>query len=83
MQSRHSPLLAALVLGLLAGVSYPLAEIALQCRRPSSEECFWAKELFLPTLVLSIAIVGSVVAALVYAALAWSGRRRQSNDDAA
>ena len=76
MKSRRSALFAALALGLLAGVAYPLAEVALECRRPSSEECFWAKELFLPTLVFSIAIVGGAVGGLAYAALAWTARRR-------
>lgn len=82
MRSRRSALIAALLVGLLAGAGYPLVELAIDCRAPSSEACFWGKELLLLTLGLSIPIVGGAVTGLVYGGLMWH-RRRQSNNDAA
>lgn len=79
-RSRRSALIAALLAGLLAGVGYSLVELAIDCRAPSSESCFWGKELFLVTLGLSILTVGVAVTGLVYAGLMWR-RRRQSNKD--
>ncbi len=74
-------LAAALGAGLLAGVGHALVELAIDCRAPSSEACFWGKELFLFTLGVSVPVIGGAVAALVYAGLAWH-RRRQSRNDA-
>jgi hypothetical protein len=79
--SRRSSLIAALLIGLLAGIGYALVEIAVDCWAPSSEACFWGKHYFPLTLGLSILILGGAVAGLAYAGLMWH-RRRQSNDDA-
>ncbi len=82
MPSRRSGLIVALLAGLLAGAGYPLVELAVDCRAPSSEDCFWSKELFLLTLGLSVLIIGGAVTGLVYGGLMWH-RRRQSGNDAA
>jgi len=74
-------LIAALLAGLLAGAGYPLVELAIDCHAPSSEACFWSKELFLFTFASSILIIGGAVAGLVYGGLMWH-RRRQSRTDA-
>jgi hypothetical protein len=73
-------LIAALLLGLLAGVGYALVEFALECRAPSSEECFWARHYFPLSLGLSIGIVGGVVGGAVCAGLLLHRRRRSKHD---
>jgi hypothetical protein len=80
MPERRSSLLTALALGVLAGVAYPLIDLALACRAPTSEACVWGKAYFPLTLGVSSVLVGGVVGALAYAVLAWK-RHPQSDDD--
>lgn len=82
MPSRRSVLLTALAAGLIAGVGYPLVDVALACRAPVSEACVWGKAYLPLTLGLSVVIVGGSVTGLLYAVLMWR-RGRQSRDDAA
>jgi hypothetical protein len=81
VQSRRSSLLIALAIGLLAGLIYPVIDLGLACRKPISEACVWGKAYLPLTLGASVVLLGGVVTALVYAALAWL-RRRQSGDNA-
>lgn len=75
----RSPLLTALVFGLIAGLGYPVVDIAVACRTPASEACVWGKAYFPLTLGLSVLLLGGLVMALVYAVLR-SRRRRQPGD---
>lgn len=81
MISRRSSLLIALAIGLLAGIAYPLVDLALACRTATSEACVWGKAYLPLTLGLSLVLVGGVVSALAYGLLIWK-RQPQSNDDA-
>lgn len=72
------PALIAVLAGLVAGIGYPLVDIALACRAATSEACVWGKAYFPLTLSLSVVIVGGGVAGLVYAVM--RRRRRKSND---
>ena len=81
VQSRRSSILIALAIGLLAGLVYPLIDLGLACHRPISEACVWGKAYLPLTLGVSVVLLGGVVTALVYGALAWR-RRRQSGDNA-
>jgi hypothetical protein len=81
MLTPRSSLLTALALGLLAGIAYPLIDLALACRAPSSEACVWGKAYLPLTLGVSLVLLGGVVVALAYAVLRWK-RHPQSNDDA-
>ena len=75
MLSRHSSLLIAVAVGLIAGIAYPVVDVALACRVPSSEACVWGKAYFPLALGVSVLLVGGVVAASLYAVLAWRHRR--------
>lgn len=78
--SRRFPFLTALAIGLTAGVGYPLVDVALACRLPSSEACVWGKS-FLPlTLGVSALVVGGLVTGVLYAALIWRHRRRSRDN---
>lgn len=75
-RNRGRSLLAAIAVGLLVGVGYPLLDLWRDCRRPESEACVWGKS-YLP-LSLGLGLVLSViVAAVAYALLRmWATRRR-------
>lgn len=66
----------ALALGLAVGIGYPLVDLALACRQPTSEACVWGKAYFPLALGLSVVLLGGGVAGLTYAALAWRRRKR-------
>ena len=59
----------ALGVGLIAGIGYPLVDLAVACRAPDSESCVWGKAYLPFTFVLSVPIVGAVVAWIVHAVL--------------
>jgi hypothetical protein len=73
--SRHFPFLTAFCVGLLVGAGYPLVDLALSCRVPTSEACVWGKAYFPLTMSVSVLVLGGIVTGFVYAALLW--RRRQ------
>lgn len=73
------PFLTALFVGLVAGVGYPFADVAVACRVPTSEACVWGKAYFPLTLSVSVVVVGGVVTGLLYAVLTW-WRHHQSRD---
>jgi hypothetical protein len=81
MRGCRSPLLSALVTGLVVGIGYPFVDVGLACRRPISEACVWGKAYFPLTLGASVVVLGGAVAALLYAVLTWR-RRRLSRGDA-
>ena len=81
MASYRSSLLIALSIGLVVGIGYPVVDVALACRVPTSEACVWGKAYFLLTLAVSVVLLGGVVTTLAYALLGW-WRSRQSHDDA-
>lgn len=72
--SRRAALLIALAAGLLAGIGYPLVDLALSCRVPDSEACVWGKAYLPLSFALSVVIVGGAIAGLLYAVLARRGR---------
>jgi hypothetical protein len=76
MLSRRFPFLTALCVGLAAGVGYPLVDLSLACRVPTSEACVWGKAYFPLTLGISVVILGGVVTGLLYALLIWRHRRQ-------
>ena len=79
MLSRRFSLLIALALGFLAGIAYPLIDLALACRTPTSEACVWGKAYLPLTLGASLVIVGGIVTVLAYILLARK-RRPGLND---
>ncbi len=78
MSSRRSAAIAAIALGLAAGVGYPFVDLALSCRAPTSEACVWAKAYLTFTLGLSVVIIGIPITALVYAGLRWWRRDKSA-----
>jgi hypothetical protein len=70
MLSRHA-LLIAVSAGLLVGLGYPIVDVTLACRTPTSEACVWAKGYFALTLGVSVVLLGGLTAGLVYAVLTW------------
>lgn len=76
----RSPLLTALVFGLIAGLGYPVVDLAISCRTAISEACVWGKAYFPLTLGLSVLLLGGLVTGVVYAVLRGR-RRRQPGDD--
>lgn len=76
MLSLRSPFLTALSAGLIAGVGYPIVDLALACRAPTSEACVWGKALFPLTLGVSAVVLGGVATAVLYAVLVRRRRRR-------
>lgn len=79
--SRRAPLLFALLAWAVVGIGYPFLDIAWACRVPDSEACVWGKAHFSLTLTVSVAVLGSIAAGLVYGLLIWR-RGRQGNNDA-
>jgi len=77
---RRSYLLTALVFGLIAGVGYPLVDLAVACRIPVSEACVWSKAYFPLTLGLSAVLLGSLVTGLFYAVLTGRSRSKPRDD---
>jgi hypothetical protein len=80
MLEPRSPLPKALALGLLAGIGYPLIDLAVACREPVSEACVWGKAYLPLTLGLSLFLVGGVVSVLAY--LVLSRKRHSRHGDA-
>jgi len=79
MLSCRFPFLTALCVGLIVGIAYPIVDVGLACRVPTSEACVWGKAYLPLTLAVSEVLLGGIVTILVYAALMW--RRRQTKDD--
>gem|GEM_PF-4528785 len=80
MVSSLASVIVAILIGLLAGVSYPYVDLALACREAESEACAWGKAYFPLTLGLSLLFLGGTTAGLVYAALAyWRKNRRRDH----
>jgi hypothetical protein len=69
MRNRRSSLLTALAIGLGVGVTYPVVDLGLACRAPTSEACVWGRAYLPLTLGVSVVLLGGVVAALLYAVL--------------
>ena len=66
----------ALALGLLAGIGYPLIDLAVACREPVSEACVWGKAYLPLTLGLSLFLAGGGVSVLAYLLLSRKGQSR-------
>lgn len=75
MRSRRSSFLIALSIGLLIGTGYPIIDLGLACRAPTSEACVWGKAYLPLTLSVSVVFLGGVVTGLLDAVLL---RRRRS-----
>ena len=71
MPSRRAALLIVVSVGLMVGLGYPVVDVALACRTPTSEACVWAKAYFPLTLGASLVLLGGSAAGLVYAILTW------------
>ena len=71
----------AVVLGLLAGVASPFIDAALSCRAPESEACVWGKAYLPLSLGISVPVIGTIVAVIAYAVMAWRGDKARKNDD--
>ncbi len=79
MNSGRTKALIAVLLGLLAGLAYPIVDLAIACRIPDSEACVWGKAYLPLTFSLSIMLVGGVVAAVVFVALSMRNRKKQEH----
>lgn len=80
MHNRHTSLLVAISSGLLAGLGYPNVDLACSCRQPASEACVWGNAYFRLTLAFSLISLGGLTTGVVYAALAWLGRKGRKDD---
>ena len=60
--SSRARAVVALAVGAVAGVAWPLLDVAMSCRVPASEACVWGKAYLPLTLGISIPVVGAVVA---------------------
>ncbi len=70
MLSRRTSFLIALALGFLAAIAYPLIDLAIACRAPTSKACVWGKAYLPLTMGLSLVVVGGAVTVLAYFLLA-------------
>ena len=73
-------LLAALAIGALVGFGWPLGELWLDCRTPTSEGCVWGKAL-LPVSLSVGAGVAALVAGVSFILLRGWRRQRGSERD--
>ena len=71
------PALTASLVGLAAGVAYPFIELGIACLEPASEACVWGKAYLPLSLAVEIPVVGSIVAAIVYAFISPERKRRR------
>lgn len=67
-QRRRLRLVVALLSGVLLGLAWPLADLALECRVPDSEGCVWGRSL-LPITLAAGAFLGLLLGAAAYALL--------------
>ena len=63
--SRRRTLLGALAGGILLGVAFPLVELWIECRQPTSEACVWDRALLGVSLTLG-AVLGLVAGTIAY-----------------
>lgn len=78
---RARQLVIALIVGVVVGAASPFIDVALSCRAPESEACVWGKAYLPLSLSISIPLIGSGVAAIAYALMAWRKRRARRNGD--
>lgn len=69
------------MIGVVVGAALPFIDVALSCRAPESEACVWGKAYLPLSLSISIPLIGSVVAAVAYALMAWRNGREREHDD--
>ncbi len=81
VSGRAKRILAAVVIGVVVGAAYPFIDLSLSCRAPASEACVWGKAYLSLSLGISIPVIGSIVAALAYALMAWRTGKAQEHDD--
>ena len=65
---------------LVVGVAYPLIQLAVDCRAPDSEACVWGKAYLPLSLALSVVVLGSVVAIVMFAVFEWRRRVHEKKD---
>lgn len=58
------------MVGVLAGLAYPLIDVAVACAIPDSEACVWGKAYWPLNVALGIGLIGSFVGIVLY--VAWS-----------
>ena len=75
MNNRSTRIVVAILAGVVVGVLYPVVDLAVACRIPDSEGCVWGKAYLPLTFGLSIVLLGSMVAAIVYGVLSWRSRK--------
>lgn len=76
MSTRRTSAIIALIAGPAIGGAYPFIQLAIDCRMPASEACVWGKALMPVSLAISVPLLGSIAAIVVYAALEWRRRTR-------
>jgi len=81
VSGRAKQVVSAVIIGVVVGAASPFIDVALSCRAPESEACVWGKAYLPLSLSISIPLIGSVVAVLAYALMAWRTRRARENDD--
>ena len=80
VSARTKAIIFAIIIGLVAGVGYPLVDLALACRVPTSEACVWGKAYLSLSLGISIPLIGGLVGAAAYGAWAWRNARGREDD---
>jgi hypothetical protein len=72
--SARTRAIVALAIGAVAGVAWPLLDVAMSCRLPESEACVWGKAYLPLTLGISVPVVGAVVAWVAHRVLTARSR---------
>ena len=81
MSGHARQILIAVVLGAAVGAASPFIDVWLSCRVPDSEACVWGKAYLPLSLGISIPVIGSIVAVVAYAAMAWHRGSARKRDD--
>lgn len=76
MSTRRTSATISLVVGPVVGVAYPFVKLAIDCRAPESEACVWGEALLPVSLALSVPLLGSIVAIVIFAVLEWRRRTK-------
>jgi len=74
----------ALIVGLsiAVGIAYPFLELALQCRRPESEACVWAKAYWHLSIWIEppiVAVLAAIVLAVAIAVVRRASRGKEGS----
>ena len=77
-RGRRVALIVALSIAI--GIAYPFLELAVQCRRPDSEACVWARSYWRLSIWIEppiVAVIAAIVLGIAVAAVRRAGGARR------